>query len=255
MQSLLKAAEHVVRQAGPIARNAFRNPEILQLKPNDDLVTQADRDVQDFVIGALSRQFPDHGFLAEETGGQRDTNADFVWVLDPIDGTKFFARGIPMYSISLALRRKDDLVLGIVYNPETERLYSACAETGAKLNGQLISCSSRKSLHDAQICLEIPNRHSGTEVVAGALKAMQTLVEQTQRVRIFGASALGLSYCASGGFDAYVNLSGSSRIWDIAAGLVILRESGARITTLEENRIIAGPPILHDALLRLLGFD
>lgn len=184
----LRKAEDMVRAAGTLARKSFQHPQILREKAFADVVTQGDQLVEDQISESIEREFPGHGLISEESG-EHNANAEYVWILDPIDGSKYFARRIPVYSISLALRHRDELVLGVVYSPETGQLFSACAGHGAHLNGEPIRCSRVASLDQAFIGVEIPNRHSDEKIRRAAIQTVSRLVDEVERVRIFGVSS------------------------------------------------------------------
>lgn len=251
---LLGFATTVVSEAGRIATGSFRHPVGVTEKGPGDPVTQADLAIDAHIASAISKAFPDHGLVAEESGA-RNNGAEYVWILDPIDGTRYFAEGVPLYSISLALHKRNEAILGVVFNPETGEMFTAERGGGATLNGARIHCSARIALADSMICVEIPHRRFSLDKIERAMQKLDRLVRHADRVRIIGVSALGLCYCAAGGFGAYVNLSGTSKIWDLAAGQVILSEAGGRITTTANNEIVGGPPALHDALVDLLGIQ
>ena len=248
---LLKAAEQIVRDAGAKARQMIHRAGVLEHKEHGDIVTDGDLCVEEHVISSLKKLFPDHGFISEERGTER-ADAEYVWTLDPIDGTKYYARDVPLWAISLALSRGGKPQLGIVFSPELDRLYSALTGNGATLNSRPIHCSVVKHLEQASICLEIPNRDSTADERKWALAKMSELVERAFRVRIIGVSSLGLCFCAAAGFDAFVSLSSPWHEWDVAAGRLILRESGGDYRT-HGRRIIAGPATLCDQIQALLG--
>ena len=254
LPDILATAETIVKEAGPIAHDLFGKTAVLQLKERGDLQTQADLAVEEHIVARLAEAFPQHGILSEEAGG-RNEEAEYVWVLDPIDGTRYFAAGIPLYSISLALRHGEQFVLGVVYNPETDQLFSGVAGESASLNGQPIRCSQRTELREATLCVEIPNRHFPPELNREVMGHLALLIDRVERIRIIAVSALGLCYCACGSFDAYLNLSTGSKIWDVAAGRVILQAAGARVTTTAKQQIVGGPPALHDQLVEQLGLE
>jgi len=245
-------AERIVREAGEIARRFFGKTPVLRDKGGGNLQTQADISVEEHIVHGLSKAFPQHGILAEETG-EWNAGADYVWILDPIDGTRYLMAGIPLYSISLALRHGEHFVLGMVYSPEAGQLFSASVGNRACLNGKPIRCSERVNLREATLCVEMSNRHFPPEVNREVVRYLSALIDRVERIRVIAVSALGLCYCASGGFDAYLNLSTGSKIWDVAAGRVILQEAGGVVTTTASNQIVGGPPALHDALLKLLA--
>ena len=244
-------AERIVRAAGRIAAQAYPRAKETWRKGDGSEVTRCDVDVEKAILAGLGAAFPDAGFLCEESGEQ-DVDREFVWILDPIDGTSYFARQVPVYSISLGLRRGEELVLGVVYHPQTDECFTAEAGRGAWRNGEPITCSTTEDLSSARLAVEIPGRDAPEEMIATAMYRLGKLVNAAERVRVFGASAWGLCYTASGGFDAYLALSGGSKIWDIAAGRVILEQSGGLYTTCHDHAVVAGPRALHDALIELL---
>ncbi len=251
MDELLPAAEQIVRDAGAKAREMIHRARVLEHKEHGDIVTDGDLYVEEHVISSLKKLFPDHGFVSEERGAER-ADAEYVWTLDPIDGTKYYARDVPLWAISLALARNGEPLLGIVFSPELDRLYSARTGKGATLNSRPIHCSAEQHLEQASICLEIPNRDSDDDERKWAMAKLSELVERAFRVRIIGVSALGLSLCAASGFDAFVSLNSQWHEWDVAAGRVILRESGADYRT-HGRQIIAAPAALCDQIQATLG--
>ncbi len=251
LSDLLHISETIVKDVGVELKN-FQYTNIVGIKKNDEIVTEGDQLVDRKIRRLLKEKFPNHGFYSEESGGNQEE--DFVWILDPIDGTTFYKKEIPLYTVSLALQKQGKLVLGIVYNPELDYLYSAGTGLGAHLNGHTIRCSSETQLEKCMIYAEIPSRHSSPEIRRWALEKMNDLIVNTGRMRIFGVGALGLCFCASGGFDAYVNLGSGQEKYDYAAGKVIVKESGCTFTEFGPYKI-AGPPKIHDALLDLLDLQ
>ena len=150
----LRVAEAVVREAGKLAADHFARRELLNIdrKGAQDLVSNADRECEDLIVGGLSRLFPEDGFLGEERGS-RNPDAAAVWVIDPIDGTHNFLTGIPFWCVSLGLVSEGELVLGIIYSPLAAELYSARSGSGAFLNGQPIKVSGETDLGRARVCI------------------------------------------------------------------------------------------------------
>ncbi|MCH9034791.1 MAG: hypothetical protein IID42_09845 [Planctomycetes bacterium] len=251
IDELVAAAEQIVRDAGAKAREMIHRARILEHKEHGDIVTDGDLCVEEYVISSLKKLFPDHGFVSEERSPERP-EAEYVWTLDPIDGTKYYARDVPLWAISLALSRGGEPLLGIVFSPELDRLYAARTGHGATLNTRPIHCSTVEHLEQATICLEIPNRDAPADDRKWALAKMAKLVERAYRVRIIGVSSLGLCFCAAAGFDAFVSLGSPWHEWDIAAGRLILHESGGDYR-IHGRRIIAAPARLCDQIQTLLG--
>lgn len=249
----MKSARQAVEDAGEIARCGFGRSPIVRTKPGGEPVTEADLQVERHVLGKLREQYPDHGFLSEEAGKSGD-DAEYRWILDPIDGTKYYARGVPLYSISLALERRGEPIVGVVFNPETGQMFCGAKDWGAKLDDAEIRCSLAERLEEATICLEIPSRDSPASRRKWAMERMGALVDRAQRVRVLGVGALGLCFTAAGAFDVYVNLGSGSQHYDIAAGRMIVRAAGGRFVPVGE-RIVAGPAVLCEQLLDLLGLE
>ena len=254
MNRLLLATSRIVREAGVRASQipvSSRKP--LKEKAYGDFVTAGDLAVQDHVIAALRRLRSDCGFDSEEMD-KENTQREYVWVLDPIDGTKHYARDIPLYSVSLALKRRDEPILGVVHCPELNRLYSACLDAEATLNGVAINCSTVECLEQASICLEIPSSYSSRDEQRWAIEKMSVLIERSYRVRIIGVGSLGLCFCAEGGFDAYVNLTSTTKPHDTAAGEIIMRRAGGEFLRVgrQHKQIVAGPQTLCARIRELL---
>jgi myo-inositol-1(or 4)-monophosphatase len=236
-----------------MAKEILPRPKVLHHKKFGEPVTEGDIRVEEYVISSLKKLFPDHGFDSEERG-QENIDAEYVWILDPIDGTKYYAKDVPLYSVSLALVRNKQLVLGIVYSPELGRMYCASTGRGATLNDRGICCSDEKDLNKASICLEIPSRSSSSGEQQWALGKMSMLIERAYRVRIIGVGSLGLCFCAMGGFDAYVNLGCIWKYCDNAAGQVIVQEAGGEFfyAGVKKRQIVAGPKALCDEIRAVL---
>jgi myo-inositol-1(or 4)-monophosphatase len=252
LDAVLEDAVEIVKAAAEIAKAGFGSSPVIQRKPQSDIVTEADKSVEKHIISSLQERYAHHGFLSEEAG-EISCDAEYVWVLDPIDGTKYYARGIPLYSISLALQKQGKLILGIVLNPQTGELFCGATDRGATCNDDSIHCSRATQLQETMVCVEIPSRDSSPSQRKWGLGKLAILVEHVQRVRLLGVSALGLCHCASGGFDAYVSLrTGVTQCWDVAAGRAILEAAGGQFLD-RDQAIVAGPPELCRQLVELLG--
>ena len=177
-----------------------------------------------------------------------------MWILDPIDGTKHYVKGNPLYAVSLALQQAGESILGVVYLPEMDYLYSAERVGGATLNGRPLRCAAETHLRQAMACLEVPSRHAPAPEKTWALQQLDTLLHHTQRVRIIGISSIGLCLCASGSFDVYVNLGSAWQHHDVAAAQLIMREAGGQYHA-HGQRIIAGPEALCTSLRNLIDIE
>ena len=248
----MRFVEGVVREAGAIAKHFSGRMGAIRDKGAGDLLTATDLEIDGLIRSRLRRRFPSFGILSEESETLL-ADSDYTWILDPIDGTQYFMAGIPLYAISLALKCRDETVLGMVYNPESDQLFAACSDGPPTLDGNPIGCSRVALLEEAILCVEIPNKHYSKDVNHEAMDYLRLLTDKVAQTRIIGVSALGMCYCASGGFDAYLNVSTGSKEWDLAAGEFIFRRAGAVITRNASGHIVGGPSALHASLLELFA--
>ena len=175
MNSLITSVEKVVREAGLIAKQIPHNSRTLRHKKSGEPVTSGDIHVEEYVISSLKKLLPDSGFNSEERG-QVNIDAEYIWILDPIDGTKYYAKDLPLYSVSLALEQNKRPLIGVVYCPEFNRMYFASTGGGATINDKPIHCSDEDNWGKASICLEIPSRDSSRAELKWALEKMAVLI-------------------------------------------------------------------------------
>jgi myo-inositol-1(or 4)-monophosphatase len=250
----LGVAERAAIAAGALLRNAYGRVEAREKRPGD-LVTDADLASQRLIASILSDAFPDHTLLAEEEGVRPDPSRAWRWVVDPLDGTINFAHGFPFWSVSIALEHAGRLVVGVVHNPLTGEMYSAASGSGATRNGLPISVSHVERLGASLIATAMPTEFEAD--VERQLAYFRRFSTGTHSVRRTGSSALNLALVAAGGFDAcYATLMYP---WDAAAGVVLVREAGGRVTDLSGDdydlyklAILATNGRVHDESLRAL---
>ena len=250
----LRTAEVVVREAGRIAADYFarRDRLVIHRKGAQDLVSEADRECEDLIVAGLARQFPQDGFLGEERGS-RNPDATAVWVIDPIDGTHNFLTGIPFWCVSVGLLAGGEFVLGIIYEPLADGLYSAMLGHGAFLNGKPLSVSRETILGRSRVCIGFSYRRP----IVNHVHAVEALLSAGCEYLRLGSGALGLAYTAAGRFEAYWEAHMNS--WDAAAGLVLVREAGGWTNDFltgdglfNGNEILATAPALAEPLRRLI---
>jgi myo-inositol-1(or 4)-monophosphatase len=253
MNVMLAAA----RKAGRSLARDFGEVEQLQvsLKGPANFVSAADHRAEDILFAELSRARPGYGFLMEERGEVKGADATHRWIVDPLDGTTNFLHGIPVFAISVALERDGDLVAGLVYNPADHETFTAEKGKGAFLNDKRIRVAARAELAAAVIGTGIP--HSGRPNHELFLKELRAVMAASAGVRRMGAAALDLAWTAAGRFDGF--WEHGLRPWDVAAGIVILREAGAYVSDsagkdgmLEDGGIVAGNETIHTKLVKLL---
>jgi len=245
------------RKAGRSLARDFGEVEQLQvsLKGPANFVSAADHRAEEILFTELSRARPGYGLLMEERGEVKGADATHRWIVDPLDGTTNFLHGIPVFAISIALERDGELVAGIVYNPANHETFTAEKGKGAYLNDKRLRVAARGELAAAVIGTGIP--HAGRPNHELFLKELRAVMAASAGVRRMGAAALDLAWTAAGRFDGF--WEHGLRSWDIAAGIVILREAGAYVTDcagkdhmLEDGGIVAGNETIHAKLLKLL---
>ena len=255
--ALLNVMVGAARKAARSLKRDFGEVEQLQvsLKGPANFVTAADRRAEETLRAELAKARPGYGFLGEESGRHAGTDATHTWIVDPLDGTTNFLHGIPQFAISIGLERSGAIVAGVIYNPITDELYTAERGKGAFLNDKRLRVASRKSLADAVIACGLPHRGRGD--LALGLKELGAVQDKVAGLRRFGAAALDLAFVAAGRLDGYWERNISP--WDIAAGIVILREAGGFITDLDggdamftKRHVVAGNEAIHRDLLAAL---
>jgi myo-inositol-1(or 4)-monophosphatase len=250
----------MVRAAQTAARSLkrdFGEVERLQvsLKGPGNFVSAADHRAEEILREELGKARPGYGFLGEEGGGREGTDRTHRWIVDPLDGTTNFLHGIPQFAISIALEREGTIVAGVIYNPATDELFSAERGSGAFLNDRRLRVAARQRLADAVVACGLP--HLGRGDLATFRREFAAVQGQVAGLRRFGAAALDLAWIAAGRFDGYWERNLSA--WDLAAGLLIVREAGGFATTvdgsdavIEKGEVVAGNPTIHEQLRKLL---
>jgi len=226
--ALLNVMVAAARKAARALKRDFGELEKLQvsLKGPANFVTAADKRAEETLFVELTRARPGYGFLGEEGGERTGYDKSHRWIVDPLDGTTNFLHGIPQFAISIALEREGAIVAGLVYNPANDELFLAEKGKGAFLNDQRIRVAGRKRLSEAVIACGLP--HIGRGDLALARAETGAMQEHVAGLRRFGAAALDLAWIAAGRLDGYWERD--IKPWDIAAGLILVREAGGFIT-------------------------
>jgi myo-inositol-1(or 4)-monophosphatase len=254
MNMMLAAA----RKAGRSLARDFGEVEHLQvsLKGPSDFVSAADKKAEKILYDELVKARHGYGFLMEESGLVEGPDKSHRWIIDPLDGTTNFLHSIPHFAISVALQRDNELVAGLIYNPANGDLFTAEKGKGAFFNDRRIRVAARSRLEDCVVVTGIPHRgRGGHDAFLGQLSRVMLGVAGVRRT---GSAALDLAYVAAGRFDGY--WEADLQPWDIAAGLVILREAGGFVTDmaggramLETGSVIGGNETVQRALRKLIS--
>jgi myo-inositol-1(or 4)-monophosphatase len=255
MQPLLNIAVRAARRAGDlIVRNVDRVPSLgVRSKSRNDFVTEIDQLAERDIIETIRRSHPDHGFLGEESG--RSGGDEFIWIIDPLDGTTNFLHGFPTFAVSLACEYRGRLEHAVVYDPMRQELFTASRGDGAQVDGRRIRVSKQLELEGALVATGFPYR-ANTRWIDEYLAMLKTVMQKTAGIRRPGAASLDLAYVAAGRVDGFWEIGLNA--WDTAAGTLLITEAGGRIGTLgggeyrQGGNVIAGTPKVYDALVECL---
>lgn len=243
------------RGAGKIAIERFGNVKMRRLKGDrGDFVTEVDLASEEYIIRRIQEEFPEHDIISEEAGRLGEIKEGYTWIIDPLDGTRNYAIGIPFFSISIALTRDGFTEHGAVYDPLHDELFLASRGRGATLNGEPIQVSTESDLEDAVITVAwVRKKVERAQYVA----YLDRLSHTTSYFRRLGSAALATAYVAAGRFDAFIQ--GGLNPWDVAAGTVLVEEAGGLATDLggvrldlcnPDTDILAANKALHGKLLK-----
>lgn len=233
---LMDTAVEAAREAGQLALRQLGRPGYIRQKGPRDLVTGSTMEVQARIREIIQRDFAEHSILSEEDPPGAVQEGEFQWIVDPIDGTVNYYRGLPPFAISIALRQGPRFLLGVVYDPTRDDLFQGHRRQGAFLNGKRIRVSSKSEAYEAFIGTDWPNTPLERQ---DSLRAASVVIDEALSLRTLGAPALGLCYVAAGYLDIYYHLA--LNLWDVAAAAVILEEAGGTLSDLEGGSWIHSP--------------
>lgn len=249
VQAATKAARGLARDFGEV-----ENLQVSRKGPAD-FVSAADHRAEEVIRAELERARPGYGFLMEESGETRGSDAQHRWIVDPLDGTSNFLHGIPQFAISIALERQGRLSAAVVYAPIADELFAAERGGGAFLNDRRMRVANRQHLADSIVATGMPFKGHGDHTAY--VKEMAAVMPTVAGVRRFGAASLDLAWVAAGRFDGFWERDLSP--WDMAAGLLLIREAGGFATDLDggdailqSGGIVAGNETIHTQLLALI---
>ena len=222
MNPYLQTAVDAARAAGALLCQHFGGTLEVNEFAAHDIKLDLDVRAQELITQMLLERFPDHAIYGEE-GIAGNQAGDFQWIVDPIDGTVNFFHGIPHYCVSIALRERGEIVLGVIYDPSRDELWQVAKDGTPTLNGRPIAVSTRAQISDA--VLSVGFSKTKTTIAAG-LPLLEKYVKRARKCRLMGSAALDLAYVACGRFDAYIEQSVS--LWDVAAGKILVETAGGK---------------------------
>jgi myo-inositol-1(or 4)-monophosphatase len=245
----LKAAKGLIRDFGEVEQLQ------VSVKGPGEFVTAADLKAEKILRAELSKARPSYGFLLEEGGTVKGSDAHHRWIVDPLDGTTNFLHGIPQWAISIALERDGEIVAGMVYEPIRDEAFWAEKGVGAFMNDRRLRVSARRQMGDAVIGTGLPFRERGDHPTY--LKGLAAVMAATSGVRRPGSAALDLAYVAAGRYEGFWEFG--LQPWDIAAGILLVREAGGYVTdinggsdVLKTGNVLAANDHLHGPLAKLI---
>jgi myo-inositol-1(or 4)-monophosphatase len=248
-QDYLTPMQELAREAGALLLSFFGKVAI-EYKGDADLVTQADRSCEELIVGRIRKQWPGHDLIGEE-GSRNETGSDYRWHIDPLDGTTNFAHGFPVFCVSLGLEYKGERIVGVIYDPTRDEMFTAEKGSGASLNGHKIHVSQAARLAESLVATGFPSqkRHKNPNI-----HFYHQITLRSHGVRRAGSAALDLCCVACGRYDAFWEFNLNS--WDTAAGVLLVTEAGGKVTdffgnpaAVEDRDLIATNGMLHKEML------
>lgn len=255
MSAFRELAVRAAHGAGALLRENFGGNQSFQTKSGfRDLVTEFDRRAEALIVQLIAREFPEHSVLTEEASVTPNQKSLYQWIIDPLDGTTNFAHGFPFFAVSIALYRQSEPLVGVVYHPIHDELFVAEAGQGAWRNGERLTVSAAETLRESLLITGFPYDE---RLISRHLKWWGRFSERVQSLRRMGSSALALSYLAAGRADGYWELD--LKAWDMAAGVLLVREAGGKITNLQggpldlfSGEVLASNGKIHQQMLEIL---
>ncbi len=255
MHPMLNIAIRAARAAGDsIVREMDRVSDIsVDLKGKNDFVTEVDRQAEHIIIETIKNAYPDHAFLAEESGKSGDS--EYLWIIDPLDGTTNFLHGFPHFAVSIALQHKERLDQAVIYDPVKQELFTASNGKGAQLNNKKIRVSSQKTIEGALLGTGFPFKEEHD--IDRFIGNFKSFFPKAAGIRRAGAASLDLAYVACGRLDGFWEYD--LKPWDIAAGVLLVQEAGGLISDMqgddkhiETGNIVTSNPKLFKEMLKPL---
>jgi myo-inositol-1(or 4)-monophosphatase len=255
---LLHIAIEAAKHAGAFLRNNVGKVYEIQQKAGQErnLVTEIDRKSEEIIIQTIKRHYPSHTILAEESGAQTDHSSKYKWIIDPLDGTTNFTHGLPVYCVSIGLEHNEEMILGVIYDPNLDELFTAEKGRGAFLNGKRISVSKTSTLKHSLLVTGFP--YNIVENPNHAIERFVNFLMHAQAVRRMGSAAIDLAYVAAGRYDGFWEVALNP--WDMAAGALLVQEAGGKLSDFAGNsfsvyqrEICATNGLIHEEMISVLG--
>ena len=247
----------ISKEAGEIIRDGFRKNVKIDFKTGENnLVTEIDKKAENCIIDFIKKEFPDHSILAEESG-QSNGNSEYLWVIDPLDGTSNFAHGLPIFSVSIGLRKNRKTVFGVIYDVMRDEVFAAEKGSGAFVDNDKINVSSNDKIEKSLLVTGFP--YEIGEKLDRSLDVFKEFLKYSRGVRRLGSAAIDLCYVANGSFDAF--WEEKLNPWDVCAGMLIVEEAGGKICDftgkpidIYSKEILASNSHIESKMLEIINF-
>ena len=254
MTEFREFAQNLARVAGRFLYDKLDEQHQVHYKGSIDLVTEADKISESLIIAAINQRYPDHGILSEESAAQNE-QAALRWIIDPLDGTTNYAHGFPFFCVSIALEENSKVILGVIYDPVRDELFTSESSGGAFCNGRKLNVSSTSDLSNSLLATGFPYDIRTSK--DNNLNYFNSMAVKAQAVRRPGAAALDLAYLASGRIDGFWELK--LKPWDTAAGCLMVTEAGGKISdltggawNLTSPALVGSNGLIHEQMLDVL---
>lgn len=252
LQELKLFCENLVVGAGKILLDQQKKIRIIKYKDaNQDIATSADIMSEKFIKDEIHKAYPSHSILSEEAG-MEDNTSDYLWIIDPLDGTKEYIRDVPLFNVSVALEYGGKLVVAALFRPSENVLYSAASGLGAYKNGVKIKVSDKNRLEQSFVYCYLPSYKRNVDMYDQAFDKLRKIGKIAYRLRALADENTALCWLAQGGIESYLNLSNPPKKHDISTGLLIAKEAGAFVDTQKYPVIVANNTDIYNQLIKIL---
>lgn len=246
----------IAREAGEIIREGFGSNFQIDIKTGENnLVTEIDKKSEKTIIDFIKKDFPDHSILAEESG-KDFRSGDFLWVIDPLDGTTNFAHGLPYFSVSIGLQRGEEIIAGVIYDVMLNRMYAAEKGSGTYCNDKKVFVSTNDKLERSLLVTGFP--YDVEDQIDRAVDLFGEFVKRSRAVRRLGSAAIDMAYVAAGIFDGF--WEEKLNPWDVCAGIILVEEAGGKISdykgnkiTIYDKQILATNNFVHNQMTEIIN--
>lgn len=254
MRDYTNGAIEIAKEAGEFQVEKLHKTRTIEYKGKFNIVTEVDKECEKRIVSFLKDRFPSHDILAEEGGGKR-SHSEWLWIVDPLDGTVNYSHAYPLFSVSIALMHQGKVVVGVVYEPNRNELFAAEKGGGAVCNDKPIRVSKNKDVYSSMIATGFA--YNVADVDRNNVAYFNAFIKKCHAIRRDGVASVDLCYVACGRYDGFWELD--LRPWDIAAGSLILEEAGGKVTMFNGspldifgNEILASNGIIHDEMRSIL---